>query len=346
MIKEELHNFTARSIELIAKCAVESFNSNYNLDLEVNQIFENFSHNQNNTKEVQNNEKTKEHDINEDEITILMDNLCIGLKKDGTKCNKKIPENRIFCGRHNSLGCTIPLTDYVDIIAKEKNYEIKPKIISIGNHWAEDTKMDKWPQIITTTTNPFRGYIMFFTDYDYYLGAGVFIFQYNSPLKKKNHCIATHYVEVNNYCESLGGNIYIKVNFSPIEKIKDKPVFERITDLLNPYGIAYDLTQITKGKKDYSDSNPIVTSNKINDILYKHNNVMYFNKDSYLKFCACKTREGENHFAWGRCGVDPEALCMLRKRLNNQDRNWSIKRNLVSYLYGSVKPIDLYAFPL
>ncbi|ORX63339.1 hypothetical protein BCR32DRAFT_287832 [Anaeromyces robustus] len=27
--------------------------------------------------------------------------------------------------------------------------------------------------------------------------------------------------------------------------------------------------------------------------------------------------------AWGRCGVDPEALCMLRKRLNNQDRNWS-----------------------
>ncbi|ORX80664.1 hypothetical protein BCR32DRAFT_293725 [Anaeromyces robustus] len=64
----------------------------------------------------------------------------------------------------------------------------------------------------------------------------------------------------------------------------------------------------------------------------------------------CKTREGENHFAWGRCGVDPEALCMLRKRLNNQDRNWSTLmnqkkiKNLLKKLTNNIKikEINIY----
>lgn len=287
MIKEELQDFTAKAVELLTKCAVEAFNNNYNLDLDVNQILENILKEE---KIEINNKENKEITENvsedeEEEITILMENLCFAKKKDGNKCNKKLKGNHLLCGIHSSIKGKIPLSEYVNIIAKEKNYEIKPKVISIGNNWAEDTKMDKWPQIITTTTNVFKGYIIFFTEYDDYLGAGIFVVQYNSPLKKKAYCLATHYVEVNNYCESFGSSLYVKANFTPLKKLEDEPIYYRITDMLNSYGIDYDLNEITKGKKDYSDSNPIVTASKINDILYKHNNIMFFNKDDYLKFC-------------------------------------------------------------
>jgi len=278
MIKDEIQDITRKSIDLIAKYAAEAFNNNYNLDLNVNQILENISV-KNTTKEVPDNREN-------DEITVLMENLCIATKKDGSKCNKKIKDNQVFCTNHSSVEATLPLSEYVDIVARNKNYEIKPKIVPIGNNWAEETLMDKWPQIITTTnSNSFKSYVMFFTEYEGYTGAGIFVNQYNSVLRKKKYCIATHYVEVNNYCESLGGNVFIKITFTPIKKFENKPIYNRITDLLNSYGIPYELNQIRKGTKDYTDSNPIVIVNKINEILDKHNNVMIFYKDNYLKCC-------------------------------------------------------------
>jgi len=285
MIKEELQEITKKSVELLANCVVEAFNNNYNLDLDVNQILENITNEPNteeNKKEISEN-VSKEND-DDDEIVVLMENLCLAIKKDGTKCNKKTKGNNLLCGNHDTLKSSISLSEYIDIVFKEKNYEIKPKVIYLGNNWADDTKMDKWPQIITTTTNFLRSYILFFTEFDDYFGAGIFVIQYNSSIKKKSYCLATHYVEVNNYCEFFGGCLYVKVNFTSLKKLEDKPLYNRITDMLNSYGIPYNVDQINKGKKDCSDSNPIVTVSKINDILYNHNNVMFFIKDDYLKF--------------------------------------------------------------
>ncbi|OUM68086.1 hypothetical protein PIROE2DRAFT_66965 [Piromyces sp. E2] len=278
MIKDEVQNLTKKSIELMAQYAVEAFNNNYNLDLNVNQILENISD--------KNTTKKDSNDNEDDDITVLMENLCIATKRDGNKCNKKIKGKNLLCGNHKLLKATLPLSQYVDIVAREKKYEIKPKIISIGNNWAEDTVMDKWPQIITVTnTNFFKGYVMFFTEYENYTGAGIFVVQNISPLKKNSHCIATHYVEVNNYCESMGGKMFIKMTFTQINKFENKPIYNRITDLLNSYDITYDLFEVCRGIKDHTNSNPIVIVNKINDILKKHNNVMYFHKDNYTKYC-------------------------------------------------------------
>lgn len=222
-----------------------------------------------------------------EEISIQMENLCIAKKKDGYHCNKKIANPRLFCGNHSYLVSTTPLSDLINMVAEEKHYEVIPKIICIGNNWAEDTKIDKWPQIITTITSNFvKGFILFFTEYQDYLGAGIFAVQYNSTIKKKCHTVATHYVEVNYYCESLGGSAYVKVSFTPIKKVEERsPLYHRIVDFLNSYNIPFDLSLLLKGKRDYTDSNPIVTVSKINDILNKHNDVMFFNKDNYLKLC-------------------------------------------------------------
>jgi len=283
MIQKEIKEYTTKCIELIAKCTVEAFNNNYNLILKTDQILNNLSEEEK-EKEKSNVEQKEIADSSIEGISIQMENLCIARKKDGYNCNKKIASPRLFCGNHSILVSTTLLPDLINMVAEEKHYEVIPKTIYVGNNWAEDTKIDKWPQIITTTTsNFFRGYILFFTEYQDYLGAGIFVVQYNAPIKKKCHIVATHYVEVNNYCESLGGSVYVKVHFTPIKKFEEKtPIYNRIVDFLNSYNIPYDLKVLLKGKKDYTDSNPIVTVSKINDILNKHNDVMFFNKDDYL----------------------------------------------------------------
>ncbi|ORX83900.1 hypothetical protein BCR32DRAFT_277631 [Anaeromyces robustus] len=77
-------------------------------------------------------------------------------------------------------------------------------------------------------------------------------------------------------------------------------------------------------------SNKFISYIKFLEIISKKIHNIFRKLKDLLKYYTCalpchsvKPVKEKTTCAWGRCGVDPEALCMLRKRLNNQDRNWS-----------------------
>jgi len=61
------------------------------------------------------------------------------------------------------------------------------------------------------SSNSINSYILFFTEFLSYFGAGILIIQYISPDKKENNYTATHYIEVNKYGEGFQSIMYVKL---------------------------------------------------------------------------------------------------------------------------------------
>ena len=183
----------------------------------------------------------------------------------------------------------LPLPKHIKIVANKYKYEVKVNIVSLGNEWISQTKTQmnpndrvQWPLEIKTNSNSVNSYILFFTEFSSYFGAGILIIQYISPDKKLSYYMATHYVEVNKYAEGLQSNMYAKMSLKSITSLKDKPIFNKIKSFLGEYGIPYDINDINKRMNDITENNPVVMYNNINKIIDTHYNIMYFSYDAYI----------------------------------------------------------------
>ena len=58
--------------------------------------------------------------------------------------------------------------------------------------------------------------------------------------------MATHYVEVNKYGESLKSNFSVKIAFKSIASLEGKSIFKKIKSFLAEYGIPYNVNDISK----------------------------------------------------------------------------------------------------
>ena len=139
------------------------------------------------------------------------------------------------------------------MVTTKYKYEISANTVSVGDDWmipinsqVSPNDRIKWPLEIKSNSNLVNSYILFFTEFPSYFGAGILIIQYISSDKKENYFMATHYVEVNKYSEEFQSNMYAKISLKSITSLKDKPIFNKIKSFLAEYGIPYEINDINK----------------------------------------------------------------------------------------------------
>ncbi|ORX78472.1 hypothetical protein BCR32DRAFT_301659 [Anaeromyces robustus] len=279
---ENLTNYYNEVIDIVCSKAVEVFNSNYNLNINKDNILNNLV-NENDTQP-----PTKEM------TKLNLNDTCIGVKRNKTNCTNKIIPGHMYCSIHIRLEGKLPLNKYIENVANTLKYEHKANVVSLGNQWMnkhndQKTKDEenslRWPISIKIKNNsPLRSYILFFNEFTSYLGAGILVIQYcsNDGKKQSNYFMATHYVEVNKYSGRLRSDLYAKMTLKSITSLQEKPIFNKMKQFLSEYGIPYDINDINKRNGDISEYNPVVVYNKINKILNDHYNILYFNYDAYI----------------------------------------------------------------
>ena len=274
---EALTNYYNTVINEIANKAVEAFNSSYNLNLSKDSVLGNLI-----------NQVDVQPPVNEME-KLTLNESCMALKRNKSNCTNKIVPGHLYCGTHIRSEGKLPLPEYIRMVMDKFKYEIPANLVSLGNYWIieNDTSLDpkqrtKWPLEIKTNPGCINSYILFFTEFTSYFGAGILIIHYVSPDKKESYYMATHYVEANRYGESLKSTTYVKILLKSISSLKDKPVFNKIKSFLAEYGIPYDVNDINKRISDISEYNPVVMYNRINKIINDHYNIMYFYEESYI----------------------------------------------------------------
>ena len=274
---EALTNYYNTVINEVANKAVEAFNSCYNLNLNKDHIMENLV-----------NEINVKPPINE-MAKLAINDTCMAVKRDKTNCSNKCIPGHIYCGTHLRSEGKLPLPEHVKMVATKCKYEITANTVSLGSEWITQTNYQinpndciKWPMAIKASSNTINSYILFFTEFQSLFGAGILIIQYNSPDKKENYYMATHYIEVNKYGEELQSTMYAKLSLKSISSLKDKPIFSKIKSFLAEYGIPYDINDINKRVSDVTENNPVVIYNNISKIIEAHYNIMYFSYDAYI----------------------------------------------------------------
>lgn len=274
---ESLENYYNTIIDEITNKAVEVFNNSYNLDIKKESIIENLV-----------NEINNQPPINEmSELSI--NNKCLAIKRNKTVCSNKCIPGHVYCGTHLRSEAKLQLPEHIKMVTDKYKYEIVANTVSLGNEWMIQNKLQtdhnintKWPLEIKNNSNSLNSFILFFSEFPSYFGAGVFIIQYISTDKKESYFMATHYVEINKFADDLQSNLYAKISFKSISSLKEKPIFNKIKSFLEEYGIPYDISDINKRNNVTSENNPVVIYNNINKIISSHYNLMYFAYDSYI----------------------------------------------------------------
>jgi len=274
---EDFLNYYNTVINEVATKAVEAFNSSYNLNINKDDIMKNLV-----------NEINIQPPINE-MSKLSINNTCIAIKRNKKNCSKKCIPGHVYCGIHIRYEGKLSLHEHVKMVASNYKYEIIANTLSLGNEWMIQNNSQinpneniKWPFKIKTNSNSFNSYILFFSEFSNYLGAGILIIQYTSLDKKRGYFVATHYVEVNRYCEEVQTYMYAKISLNSISSLKDKPIFNRIKSFLEEYGITYDINDINKRINDITENNPVIMYNNVNKTIDNHNNNMYFLYDEYI----------------------------------------------------------------
>ncbi|ORX41594.1 hypothetical protein BCR36DRAFT_375213 [Piromyces finnis] len=274
---ENLEKYYNTIIDEITNKAVEVFNNSYNLDIKKESIIENLEN------EISNQPPIKEMN------KLSINDTCIAIKRNKTTCKNKCTPGHVYCGTHLRSEGKLPLPEHIKMVANKYKYEIIANTVLLGNEWISQNKLPldynintKWPLKIESTSNSVNSYILFFTEFSGYFGAGVFVIHYISSDKKESYYMATHYVEVNKYGEDLQSNMYAKVSLKSIDSLKDKPIYKKIISFLGEYGIPYDINDINKRISDITENNPVVMYNNIINVINSHYNIMYFSYDSYI----------------------------------------------------------------
>ncbi|ORX60882.1 hypothetical protein BCR36DRAFT_578954 [Piromyces finnis] len=277
---ENLIEYYNTVIDKVATKATEVFNNSYNLNLNKNSII--------NSLEIEDNVQAPTKEMSELNIndTYLS---CMAIKRDKTNCSNKCVPGRVYCRTHLNNEGKVPLPEHIKMVASKYKYEVIANTISLGNDWINynktqerDQKQSKWPIEVKIGLNSLNSYILFFTEFPSYFGAGILIIQFLS--KKESYFLATHYVEVNKYCEEVDNSeIYAKLYLRPLSSLKDKPIFKKIEHLLSEYGIPYDVNEINKKVKIVNENNPIVIYNNVDKVINSHYNLMYFHYNEYIK---------------------------------------------------------------
>ncbi|KAG4094082.1 hypothetical protein H8356DRAFT_1293724 [Neocallimastix lanati (nom. inval.)] len=257
--------------------AIEAFNSNYNLNL---------------TKENLLNNLYTEAEVQaptEEMANLSINDTCIAIKRNKENCCNKALPDRMYCGTHIRSEGKLSLDEHVKTISKRFNYEVTAKVVSLGNQWFVNSENQnnhsnnsQWLLEIKNKKGSINSYILFFTEFSGCFGAGIFVIQYLSSDKKESYFMATHYVEVNKYGESLKSHFYVKIAFKSISSLEGKPIFKKIKSFLAEYGIPYNVNDISKRKTDISENNPVVVYNQINKIIDSHYNTMFFTFENYI----------------------------------------------------------------
>ena len=223
---------------------------------------------------------------------LSINDTCMATKKNKTNCTNKIIPGHLYCGTHIRSEGKVSLNEHVKIVTDKYNYETKANVVSLGDQWItstpspneiqnENTK-SKWPLEIMNLTSKIYSYILFFSEFTSYFGAGILIIRYISSDKKESYFMATHYAEINKYADNMNSSFYTKISLKSIVSLEGKAIFNKIKTFLNEYGIPYDINDINKRKSDISENNPVVMYNNINRIIESHYNTMYFKHDSYI----------------------------------------------------------------
>jgi len=274
---EALTNYYNTVINEVANKAVEAFNSNYNLNFNKDHIMGNL------VKEI-----NVQPPINE-MAKLAINDTCMAVKRNKTTCSNKCIPGHVYCGTHLRSEGKLPIPEHVKMVATKNKYEITVNTVSLGSEWITQINYQinpndriKWPLEIKASSNSINSYILFFTEFQSLFGAGILIIQYNSPDKKENYYMATHYIEVNKYGEGLQSTMYAKLSLKSISSLKDKPIFCKIKSFLAEYGIPYDINDINKRISDVTENNPVVIYNNTNKIIEAHYNIMYFSFDAYI----------------------------------------------------------------
>jgi len=274
---EALTNYYNTVINEVANKAVEAFNSNYNLNFNKDHIMGNL------VKEI-----NVQPPINE-MAKLAINDTCMAVKRNKTTCSNKCIPGHVYCGTHLRSEGKLPIPEHVKMVATKNKYEITANTVSLGSEWITQINYQinpndriKWPLEIKASSNSINSYILFFTEFQSLFGAGILIIQYNSPDKKENYYMATHYIEVNKYGEGLQSTMYAKLSLKSISSLKDKPIFCKIKSFLAEYGIPYDINDINKRISDVTENNPVVIYNNTNKIIEAHYNIMYFSFDAYI----------------------------------------------------------------
>jgi len=280
---EEFLNYYKAVINEVATKAVEAFNSSYDLNINKDDVIRNVV-----------NEINIQPPINEmSELSI--NNNCIAIKRNKENCSNKCVPGHVYCGIHIRFEGKLSLHEHVKLVASKYKYEVTANTLSLGSEWMMQNKSQinlneniKWPFHIKTSSNTINSYILFFSEFPNYLGAGILIIHYISLDRKKSYYMATHYIEINKYCEEIQSYMYAKISLESINSLIGKPIFNKIKSFLGEYGIPYDINDINKRVNDVTENNPIIMYNNINKIIDIHSNNMYFLYDAYINSCINK----------------------------------------------------------
>ncbi|OUM56724.1 hypothetical protein PIROE2DRAFT_18537, partial [Piromyces sp. E2] len=177
---EALTNYYNTVINEVAAKAVEAFNNSYNLNINKDDIMANLV-----------NELSTEPLVNEmAELTI--NDKCMGMKRNKSPCSNKCIPGHVYCGTHLRNEGKKPLHEHVKIVSSKYKYEVTANTVSLGNEWMtnNEIKMNpndciQWPLEIKTDSKSFNSYILFFTEFPSYFGAGILVIQYLSADKKE-----------------------------------------------------------------------------------------------------------------------------------------------------------------
>ena len=266
---EPLFNYYNTMLSIVAEKATEVFNKNYGLNLNKDDILQNL------TDEIDEQPPVKEMAM------LKISNSCIAVKQNKTKCTNKCISGHLYCGTHIRSEGKINLPQYIKMVADTLKYERVARVLSIGNILNDQddiSKLTQWPLEINNKSKYMNTYILFFTEFRDYFGAGILVTHFISPDKKKHYYMATHYIEANKYCEDLDSSLFTKISLRDISSIKEKPLLNKIMSFLEEYGISYD---INKRVKDITENNPVVTYNNLNKLIADHKNTMYITYESY-----------------------------------------------------------------
>ncbi|ORX51119.1 hypothetical protein BCR36DRAFT_447088 [Piromyces finnis] len=261
-----LETYYKNVIDEVANKTIETFNNNYNLNIQKEDVTENL------VDEGQPPiNKMKKLSIND---------TCIAVKRNKSSCKNKCIPGHVYCGTHLRYEGNSSLLEYVKMVANKYKYEImvQNKLQNRNNHKVNI----KWPLEIKNNSSSVNSYILFFTEFSSYFEAEVLIVHYISADKKDSYYMAIHYVEVNKCGEENQITMYIKVSLKSIDSLKIKPIYNKVISFLSEYGIPYDVNDINKRINDVTENNPVVMYNKINNIINNHYDVMYFSYDAYI----------------------------------------------------------------
>ncbi|ORX41421.1 hypothetical protein BCR36DRAFT_266143, partial [Piromyces finnis] len=177
---ENLENYYHTIINEVANKAIEAFNNNYNLNIEKEKVIENLENGMNSQPPIKEMSK------------LSINDTCMAVKRNKASCTNKCIPGHVYCGTHLRSEGKLPLPEHVKMVAKKYKYEIVANTVSLGNEWMTQNKSQissntsiKWPLEIKKNSNSINSYILFFTEFSSYFGAGVFVIQYISSDKKE-----------------------------------------------------------------------------------------------------------------------------------------------------------------